>query len=111
MMTAHTQSKRLDRKKFFGDPLMVSTIGVLLIFLALFILYPLATLLVDSIRDPESGGLSLSVFNRVLSMSRFQAAFNNTLVLGFLTGIASTLIGLLFAYVDVYMKVRSRVVK
>ena len=34
------QSARLDRKKLFGDPVMVSTIVVLLIFLALFILYP-----------------------------------------------------------------------
>ena len=38
------QSARLDRKKLFGDPVMVSTIVVLLIFLALFILYPLAAL-------------------------------------------------------------------
>lgn len=43
------QSARLDRKKLFGDPVMVSTIVVLLIFLALFILYPLAMLLIDSV--------------------------------------------------------------
>ena len=44
-------------------------------------------------------------------MQRFQTAFGNTLVLGLITGFASTLIGLLFAYVDIYMKVRSRTVK
>ena len=104
------QSARLDRRKLWGDPIMVSTIAVLFIFLALFILYPLATLLVDSVFNRESG-FTLDVFGRVLSMQRFQTAFSNTLALGFLTGIASTLIGLLFAYVDVYMQVRSRVVK
>lgn len=104
------QSVRLERKKFLGDPILVSTIAVLLIFLLLFILYPLATLLVDSVFSRESG-FTLDVFRRVLSMQRFRVAFTNTLALGFLTGIFSTLIGLLFAYVDVYMRVRSRVVK
>lgn len=104
------QSVRLERKKFLGDPILVSTIAVLLIFLLLFILYPLATLLVDSVFSRESG-FTLDVFRRVLSMQRFRVAFTNTLALGLLTGIFSTLIGLLFAYVDVYMRVRSRVVK
>ena len=45
------QSARLDRKKLFGDPVMVSTIVVLLIFLALFILYPLAMLLIELIAN------------------------------------------------------------
>lgn len=104
------QSARLERKKLFNDPILVSTIVTLLIFLFLFILYPLATLLIDSVLTEEKG-FTLDVFGRVLSMGRFRTAFTNTLALGFLTGIASTLIGLLFAYVDVYMKVRSRVVK
>ena len=43
------QSKALDRKKFFADPIMVVTILVLIVFLALFILYPLAMLLTDSV--------------------------------------------------------------
>ncbi|NLO84909.1 MAG: iron ABC transporter permease [Clostridiales bacterium] len=103
------QSKRLERKKFFGDPIMVSTIVVLLIFLALFILYPLAMLLVDSI--VVEGKLSFEVFSRVLDMGRFTTAFGNTLVLGMITGLGSTILGLLFAYVDCYVKVRVKVVK
>ena len=110
MVALQKQSKRLDRKKLFGDPIMMSTIVVLLIFLLLFILYPLATLLVDSIFNSETG-FTLDVFSRVLSLHRFRVAFTNTLTLGLITGIGSTLIGLLFAYVDVYMRVRSRIVK
>ena len=43
------QSSKLDRKKFFGDPVMVITIVILFLFLSLFILYPLAMLLLDSV--------------------------------------------------------------
>ena len=37
---ARKQSAELERKKFFSDPILVSMIVVLLVFLALFILYP-----------------------------------------------------------------------
>ena len=42
---ARTQGAALDRKKLMGDPILVTTIGVLITFLTLFILYPLAILL------------------------------------------------------------------
>ena len=88
---------------------MVSTIVVLLIFLALFILYPLAMLLIDSV--VSEGYFTLDIFNRVLDMGRFRTAFTNTLELGFIVGLGSTALGLLFAYVDVYVSIRSRVVR
>ena len=100
------QSASLDRKKFMSDPIMVTTIVVLIAFLTLFILYPLAILLVDSIVSEE--GVTLSIFARVFSMKNFQTAIFNTLKVGFLVGIASALIGLLFAYVEVYVKLRTR---
>ena len=43
------QSAALDRKKFFGDPVLIVSVVILMIFLALFIIYPLAKLLVDSV--------------------------------------------------------------
>ena len=85
---------------------MVTTIVVLIAFLTLFILYPLAILLVDSVITGE--GISLSVFSRVLGMKSFQTAITNTLKVGFLVGIASSFIGLLFAYVEVYVKLKTR---
>lgn len=109
MQLNKAQSARLDRKKLFGDPVMVSTIVILLIFLALFILYPLLILLIDSVAS--EGTFTLDIFKRVLNMGTFRNAFSNTLVLGFIVGFGSTLLGLLFAYVDVYVRVRSRVVK
>ena len=106
---ARSQSAELERKKFFSDPILVSMITVLLIFLALFIMYPLLMLLVDSFY--EEGRVTLDVFRRVLSLERFQHAFKNTLVLGVITGLASTAIGLLFAYVEVYVKLRTRILE
>ena len=97
---AKAQSAALDRKKLMGDPIMVTTIVVLIAFLTLFILYPLAILLVDSFVG--DGGFSFSVFERIFKMSNFTRAITNTLKVGFVVGILSSLLGLLFAYVEVY---------
>ncbi|HOR13335.1 MAG TPA: ABC transporter permease subunit, partial [Clostridia bacterium] len=100
---AKSQSVALERKKLMADPVMVTTIVLLITFLALFILYPLAILLVDSFIG--NNGLTFDVFKRVLDMPTFRKAITNTLNVGILVGILSTLIGLLFAYVEVYVKV------
>ena len=178
------QSAALERKKFFADPLMVFTILLLVVLLMLFILYPLAMLLLDSVFvqgtelvpletvlsgeadapyskdgasvtvlssknkktvvaldsldsqvgclfakngralkageavDPAStyvkvqrNALTLAAFPRIFADYTFTAAFRNTLVLGAITGFGSVIIGLLFAYVDCYVRVRSRVTK
>ena len=42
---ASAQGARLERKKLLADPIMVTTIVLLITFLTLFILYPLAILL------------------------------------------------------------------
>ena len=51
---AKGQGAALDRKKLMADPIMVTTIVVLITFLTLFILYPLAILLVDSWTNQEA---------------------------------------------------------
>ena len=56
---ATRQSASLDRKKLMADPIMVTTIVVLIAFLTLFILYPLAILLVDSVYG--EGGFTLDI--------------------------------------------------
>ena len=104
---ATRQSAALDRKKLLADPIMVTTIVVLITFLSLFILYPLAVLLVDSVYSKETG-LTLDIFRRIFAMGTFRTAITNTLKVGFAVGIFSTILGLLFAYVEVYVKVRSK---
>ena len=104
---ATRQSAALERKKLLADPVMVTTIVVLIAFLTLFILYPLAVLLVDSVYGKETG-LTMDIFKRIFGMHTFRTAISNTLKVGFTVGIFSTIIGLLFAYVEVYVKVRTR---
>ena len=101
---ARGQGAALDRKKLMADPIMMTTIVLLITFLTLFILYPLAILLVDSIYG--SNGFSLETFGRIFSMHTFRNAIGNTLKIGFVVGILSTLLGLLFAYVEVYVKMK-----
>jgi len=176
------QSAALERKKFFADPVMVVTITLLTVLLALFILYPLAMLLLDSVYvretnlvlvtdiqagsadvpvkdgmisvvdnkgkaasfsveeldgawgymfakngrvlkedkpvDPENcyvkiqkNYFTVDAFPRIFDDYTFNRAFYNTLLLGAITGFGSVIIGLLFAYVDCYVHVRSRAVK
>ncbi|WP_295763604.1 iron ABC transporter permease [uncultured Oscillibacter sp.] len=100
---AKSQSAALDRRKLMADPVMVGTIVVLIAFLTLFILYPLAILLVDSFYGGT--GFTLATFQRILAMPNFIRAIGNTLKVGFLVGILSTVVGLLFAYVEVYVRV------
>lgn len=104
---ATRQSAALERKKLLADPIMVTTIVVLITFLMLFILYPLAVLLVDSVYAKDTG-LTLDVFKRIFGMHTFRTAITNTLKVGFTVGLFSTVIGLLFAYVEVYVKVRTK---
>lgn len=99
---AKSQRAMLERKKLLADPIMVTTIVLLITFLTLFILYPLAILLVDSVYGDS--GLTFDVFVRIFQMPNFRQSITNTLKVGFLVGIISTAVGLLFAYVEVYLR-------
>ena len=99
---AKGQGASLDRKKLMKDPIMVTTIVVLIAFLTLFILYPLAILLVDSFVG--DGKFGISVFQRIFKIPTFTKAITNTLKVGFIVGLISTVVGLLFAYVEVYLR-------
>jgi len=103
------QSAKLDRTKFFSDPVLVVTVALLIVFLVLFVLYPLAILLVDSLI--ENGRPTIGIFQRILALARFKTAFWNTIRAGLLSSAFSTIIGLIFAYVDVYVKLRSRILE
>ena len=106
-MATH-QGAALERRKLMADPILVTTIVVLIAFLTIFILYPLAILLVDSVYGSDTG-LTMSIFQRIFKMKTFRTAITNTLKVGFTVGIFSTVIGLLFAYVEEYVKVRTKI--
>ena len=52
---ASGKAKQLDRKKLFGDPLLVTVILAIMAFLLLFIVYPLWTVTLQSFSRSETG--------------------------------------------------------
>ncbi len=102
---AKNKSAELDRKKLHADPILMTTIVLLITFLTVFILYPLAILLVESV--VSDGKPTFTVFERVLAMPNFRTAIANTLKVGFLVGVLATAIGLLFAYVEEYVQLKT----
>ena len=52
---ATAKGAKLDRKKLFNDPILIVTIALVILFLVLFILYPLSTVLLQSFSRSEIG--------------------------------------------------------
>lgn len=109
----NAQGKSLDRKKLFADPILITAIIGIFLFLLLFIVYPLAILLTDSAVVETDAGTQIGFGNfvRIFKMTTFRKAITNTLFLGLITGLGATLIGFLFAYVDAYVDVGSKFVR
>ena len=59
----------------------------------------------------QDNHLTLDAFPRIFADYTFNRAFYNTLLLGMITSFGAVMIGLLFAYVDCYVDVRSGVVR
>ncbi len=104
----HSQSKKLDRKKFWNDPIMIAMIVIMTIFLTLFIVYPLVMLLSEALRNAD-GQFTLQTIRDTLTYVTFKQAFINTLQLGLIVGVTSTIVGMLFAYIDVYVKTKTKI--
>lgn len=64
------------------------------------------TLLENNERELGRTALSLDAYVTLFQRSIFRQAVANTLLLGFITGIIATLIGFVFAYVDMYTKTK-----
>lgn len=53
-------------------------------------------------------GLTLEVYLSLFTSKKFMRVVGNTLLLGAISGVCSTIIGFLFAYVDVYVRTKMR---
>lgn len=92
---ARKQSARLDQKKLWGDPVLMVTIILLILFLALFILYPLIMLLVDSVYD-KSTGFTLSAFQRLFTenITGVPLQLQKAVLVSVIVGVIVMLVGL-----------------
>lgn len=105
MRKINTENK--PRGSMRPDPLRIVLIVILTAFLCLFLLYPLVMLLADSIWEPGRG-LTLNAFSRVLDMRPFRDALSHTVILGLTVGAGATVLGFLFAYLEIYIVPHSR---
>src|SRR5438067_1039602 len=79
-----------------NDPAVAAAVFVLCALLALFVVYPLAMLLVRVLTD--QGGFTTAGLAAVLSDRHQIRAFGNSLLLALLVGSAGTALGFLFAF-------------
>ncbi len=93
---AKGQSASLDRRKLFADPVMITTITLLIVFLAVFILYPLAILLVDSVYSNEAG-LTARFFSGIFGEGAFAVSFGKALFISLLGVLPALALGLKLA--------------
>lgn len=91
-----------DMKKIWRDPMLLITIVFVLISLAIFILYPLYSVLKVSFIKGSS--FTLNAYWETLKSLEFQKTLRNTLLLGTVVGGLSTIIGFIFAYADSYIR-------
>ena len=78
------------------DPAVAATVVVLWLLLALFVVYPMATLLARVLVDKD--GFSVAGIAAVLTDRHQVRAFWNSLLLGALVGLGGTVIGFVFAF-------------
>jgi iron(III) transport system permease protein len=95
-------------RRFARDPLVTGAIVVLWALLAVFILYPLASLLVRAFS--ADGAPTLRPLLAVVADANNRRAFVNSLVLALLVGAGGTLLAFLFAYTAVRARLSPRLV-
>lgn len=93
-------------KKNMRDPVLMITIISVIILVFLFILYPLIKILSESLY--YDGKLSLEHYGNIFEMGSTMTIVKNTIVLGFVVSVLSTVIGFLFAYASAYLKIKSK---
>lgn len=106
IMTGNFQSRfknsRDNMKRIWRDPALAITIIFVALALLVFIIYPLFSILKESFIGKS--GPTFSSYGKTFQNNVFQQTLRNTLVLGFVVGGLSTIIGFVFAYADSYIR-------
>lgn len=94
-------SSVLDRsigelKRIAKDPLLAVVVLAVLAALMVFIVYPLASVVLTALRP--DGRWSLGVFRELVASAYMRKAFSNSIMMGVLTAVVGTGIGFLFAF-------------
>ena len=89
--------KRNETKMILRQPVLLIAILATIALLVLFVIFPLAKVLLFSITD-ESGAISLASMKELFSTTRYLKTFGRTMVLGVVVAVISTFIGYIFAF-------------
>lgn len=90
-------------KSVWRDPVLLVTILLIIISLFIFVIYPMFSVLKQSFLSADNK-FTLQGYVKNIKNAQVIATLKNTLVLGFLVGGLSTVIGFIFAYTDSYIK-------
>jgi iron(III) transport system permease protein len=104
------QSRNLRFKKYLADPITIVTTIAIFLFLLLFVLYPLVILLKDGFATKYKP-YTFDSFVYIFKSMNFGVPILTSVIIGLAVALGATLVGLLFAYVDVYVKVRSPIMR
>lgn len=94
-----------EMKKVIRDPILLMTILAVILSLILFTLWPIYEVLVEGFLAKD-GTFTLMYYQDVFRQSENLRVLGNTLLLGIVVSLFSTIIGFLFAYADAFIKIR-----
>lgn len=119
---ARRQSRILDTKKLFKEPFTITMILLLMVFLFFFVVYPLLSVFQNGFTIHKKIGINddgIAIYSLVGSLDNFAYIFEylgfgdaikNSLIIGLIVALGATLIGFLFAYVEVYVHFKSKII-
>lgn len=116
------QARRLDTKKLMKEPFTLTAILLLFIFLFFFVVYPLLILFSNGFTISKLIGYDaegIQIRGNVFSFDNFHSIFDdllygeaikNSLIIALIVAFGATLVGFLFAYVEIYVHFRSKII-
>ncbi|PAB59658.1 ABC transporter permease [Anaeromicrobium sediminis] len=94
-----------EMEKIVRDPILFTSILLVMISLVVFIVWPLYEILKESFVS-ESGVLTLEFYKQALTSSENRRILFNTVGLGVFVGIIATAIAFVFAYADAFLRIK-----
>lgn len=95
--SAARMAKQNGTKSILRQPVLLVAVILTILLLLLFVVYPLAKVLIFSLTDAD-GGFSLENLISIITTSRYLKVFGRTLLLGLIVAVLATFIGYIFAY-------------
>jgi iron(III) transport system permease protein len=83
-------------RRIARDPLLLATSIITLASLVLFVVYPIASVVVQSLKT--GNGIGFGVFAEVVKSGYLRRAFTNSLMMSALTAVVGTVVGFAFAF-------------